>query len=179
MTTALDLTADTSTSTEPTPGRLDSVPACVRYVLGDWDRPSGTWVAKKITLVSQATGVRYTYRVSRPPGESVERAWLVGVLTGSDNQRDYTYMGLLRPTVTDGKISGVYLNRTAKSGIAADAPSWVAFAFFTRRVLREGVLPSRLEVWHSGRCGRCSRLLTDPASVARGLGPKCASRLGI
>lgn len=180
MTASLALTDDTSTSTETTPGRLDSAPACVRYVLGDWDRASATWVAKNLTLVSQTTGARYTYRVSRPAGESVERPWLVSVLTGSDNTRDYTYMGLLRPAVTDGNyIDTVSLRRTAKSNFGEDAPCWVAFAYFTSRVLRDGVLPKRLEVWHAGRCGRCSRRLTDPASVTRGLGPKCASRLGV
>lgn len=30
---------------------------------------------------------------------------------------------------------------------------------------------------HTGTCGVCARLLSDPASVARGIGPVCASRL--
>lgn len=30
---------------------------------------------------------------------------------------------------------------------------------------------------HTGTCGVCSRLLSDPESVARGIGPVCASRL--
>lgn len=30
---------------------------------------------------------------------------------------------------------------------------------------------------HTGTCGVCARLLSDPESVARGIGPVCASRL--
>lgn len=31
---------------------------------------------------------------------------------------------------------------------------------------------------HSGVCGRCSSPLSDPESLARGIGPKCASKMG-
>lgn len=31
---------------------------------------------------------------------------------------------------------------------------------------------------HTGTCGVCSRLLSDPESVARGIGPVCARKLG-
>ena len=30
------------------------------------------------------------------------------------------------------------------------------------------------EMLHEGRCGRCARRLTVPASVASGIGPECA-----
>jgi hypothetical protein len=33
-----------------------------------------------------------------------------------------------------------------------------------------------LEIWHSGRCGRCSRRLTVPESIAAGIGPDCAGK---
>jgi len=33
-----------------------------------------------------------------------------------------------------------------------------------------------LEIWHEGRCGRCNRKLTVPASIALGIGPECGQR---
>jgi hypothetical protein len=35
------------------------------------------------------------------------------------------------------------------------------------------------EVYHEGRCGRCNRKLTVPESIETGLGPECASKLGL
>ena len=32
-----------------------------------------------------------------------------------------------------------------------------------------------LEVWHEGVCGRCGRTLTNPDSIASGIGPVCAA----
>jgi hypothetical protein len=37
-----------------------------------------------------------------------------------------------------------------------------------------GHIPETIAVLHDGRCGACGRLLTDPESILRGLGPKCA-----
>jgi len=35
-----------------------------------------------------------------------------------------------------------------------------------------------LTIEHTGRCGMCRRELTDEVSIARGLGPICAKRMG-
>lgn len=43
--------------------------------------------------------------------------------------------------------------------------------------LRAGQVPTDVEIWHEGRCGHCARVLTDPESIARGLGPICAEKL--
>ena len=59
--------------------------------------------------------------------------------------------------------------------IGADAPSRKAFTWFWNRLRADADL-SQCEVWHEGRCGRCSRVLTVPESLQTGLGPVCASR---
>jgi len=37
----------------------------------------------------------------------------------------------------------------------------------------------QLRIWHRGFCGRCGRPLTVPSSIATGIGPDCAERMGI
>jgi hypothetical protein len=34
-------------------------------------------------------------------------------------------------------------------------------------------IPSHVVVQHNGVCGKCCRVLTDPTSIALGIGPKC------
>ena len=56
--------------------------------------------------------------------------------------------------------------------------SFQAFAWFLASLSRPGTeLPEQLEFWHAGRCGRCGRRLTVPASIASGFGPECAGRI--
>ena len=52
------------------------------------------------------------------------------------------------------------------------------FAWFWR-ILNGGTFPATFEIWHEGRCAACARRLTVPQSIATGLGPDCADRLGI
>lgn len=121
------------------------------------------------TLRSKKTGTRFTYRVSHKKGGDVS---FVSLLTGSDNTRDYSYMGLL-PDDRAGEIRGV---GKGKSCTSYDAPSAKAFRYFLDFVWgrNDG---AGLEVWHEGRCGRCGRKLTVPESISTGLGPECAGKV--
>lgn len=130
-----------------------------------------------LTLVSRATGQRFTYKFQRAeekPG-SDWRPVFVKLLSGSDNEADYTYMGLLRA----GALSE--LVRTRKSRVGSNALSWKGVAWFLFHLYGAGGdharLFSRMEVWHEGRCGRCGRKLTVPSSVASGFGPDCLGRM--
>jgi len=122
----------------------------------------------RLTLLSTKTGVRFTYRVrAKDVAQHVnDRLYFVSVLTGSDNESDYTYLGI----ICDGATT---YRRGTKSTIGWEAPSAKAFAYFWENVTA-GILPTQLEVWHEGSCGRCGRPLTDPESIARGIGPVCA-----
>lgn len=114
-----------------------------------------------MTLVSRKTGTRFTYKIKKSDDG---RLFFVSVLTGQDNESDYRYLGTMR--------DGTY-NHGRKSAIGIDAPSNVAFTWFYRQ-LDNLILPTELEVWHEGTCGRCGRKLTVPESIARGIGPECA-----
>jgi len=119
----------------------------------------------RFTLRSVKTGTRFTYRMTESEDGKV---FFVGLLTGSDNDTSYSYLGI---------VNTYGFRRTAKSRIGKDEPGHKAFAW-TWRQLSEGHLPDVLEVWHEGHCGRCGRTLTVPESIAAGIGPECSRRIG-
>lgn len=54
---------------------------------------------RAIFTVANPTGESYTFRVSKsePSGEYSKPAWFVGLLTGPDNEHDYTCVGRYDP----------------------------------------------------------------------------------
>lgn len=117
------------------------------------------------TLRSAKTGTRFTYKIRHPE----DKPHFVSVLTGSDNESDFTFLGTIFP---DGKYK-----HGARAKITQEAPSAQAFGWFYSK-LNQGELHPQLEVWHEGRCGRCGRKLTVPESVENGLGPECIKKVG-
>lgn len=118
------------------------------------------------TLVSRRSGERFTYKVRQPNGCPVR---FVSLLRGADNEGDYSYLGFVR--------DGAYYHGGRKARIGREAPSARAFAWFHARLYGDGLPAEQIEFWHEGRCGRCGRKLTVPASIEIGLGPDCAERM--
>jgi len=116
-----------------------------------------------ITVVSARTGTRFTYRIAAKKNvkEGDDSVHFVSLLNGPENTRDYMFLGTI--------FAEERFRHGKKSPISPEAPSAQAFNW-----LWQNLDSDRVEVWHSGKCGRCGRLLTDPASIERGLGPKCA-----
>ena len=128
----------------------------------------------------------YTYRVKLkkgdPDGKWKNDSYFVGVLTGPDNTRDYTYLGMLEMNrIGDeiGKTNGV-VKLTAASKFADD--SWPVR--IVRQVLAriwandaQAIEAAGWMLHHEGRCCRCGRPLTVPSSVESGIGPECASKM--
>lgn len=122
-----------------------------------------------ITLVSRATGTRFTYKVRiSKPSDDRPNVHFVNLLNGPDNTSDFAYMGV---------IDAHGFHATTNSRVTPSAPSFKAFEWMLRHMAAGGDMPDLLEVWHEGSCGRCGRKLTVPASVASGIGPECAGRL--
>lgn len=120
----------------------------------------------RVTLQSAATGARFTYRVRVSDDGGL---YFVSVLTGADNESDYEYLGVIR---ADAFAHG------KKSRLSREAPSARAFAWAWPH-LAAGRCPDVLTVWHEGRCGRCNRPLTVPASIASGFGPECIEKVAL
>jgi len=121
----------------------------------------------RITIRSKATGTRYTYRIVR---DKYKATYYVSVLFGQDNETDYAYIGILT------EMKGFFGTKGSK--VKLDDPRFKAFQYAWKNAAADAI-PSNLEIWHEGRCGRCGRALTVPESVERGIGPECAGKLGI
>jgi hypothetical protein len=135
--------------------RIDTTPA---FILGGNAR---------FTIRSKKTGTRFSYRVRKSEDGSI---FFVSVLTGSDNDSDFSYIGTLTPR-------GPY-RHGKKSKITSTAPSAAAFAWFWGSLYAgRPSLSDQVEVFHEGRCGRCARALTVPESIESGFGPECINHV--
>ena len=118
-----------------------------------------------ITVVNPATGNHRTFRIKTQkkdagfkPGER-----LVGIMDGPDNIRNYTNFGTVNE---DGSIYVWYNHRSPatmqNAAIISDPVRYMA--------------SHNLEYMFEGRCRICNRKLTNPESIASGLGPECGGR---
>ena len=116
----------------------------------------------RVTLVSKRTGKRYSYRIR--VCDDKPNLWFAGLLTGSDNDGDYTHIAHCHGT-------GPFVPSRGKAiTVPLTGLRWAIGN------LRRGVIPADLEIWHEGRCGKCARPLTVPESIASGFGPECAKQ---
>jgi hypothetical protein len=136
------------------------------------------------TLVSLKTGLRFTYKVRAKKqdveelarrtaaGEVTEEGFVTyfcSLLRGPDNGSDFSYLGVIR------KPGRFFV--TSKSQVSCHAAAHKAIVWFLDEMKNERVVLGVLvEFWHTGRCGKCNRLLTVPDSVSRGIGPVCDGR---
>lgn len=117
----------------------------------------------RVTLVSKRTKKRYTYRVR--VCHDKPSVWFAGLLTDSDNDSGYTYIGHCNGT-------GQFV---PKRGCAMQ-PALQALNWAVVHLRYKNKIPADLEIWHEGRCGKCARTLTVPESIASGFGPECAKQ---
>ena len=130
-----------------------------------------------VTFVNTKIHERFTYNIQvgkrRPEeGPEVEPPHFISVLVGQNNQDDYSYIG----TVFHNTDGDKYVHNDRRSNLSREAPSVKAFQWILQ-VLNAGAPPTWLEIWHEGRCCVCARLLTDPTSIARGIGPTCLDNM--
>lgn len=119
-----------------------------------------------VTLVSVASGKRFTYKIRQKDNTTPH---FVALLNGPDNENDFQYMGAI--------FKREEFRATAKSKIGKDAPSFQAFDWSFKAIINGETLPEGLEVWHEGKCCRCNRKLTVPESISNGIGPECAQHI--
>ncbi len=124
------------------------------------------------TLVGRST--RFTYRIQRadPREGQPQPPYFVSLLTGSNNETDYSYIGLLVPGANT-------VRRTSKSRVTLDSPAMKAINWALPILFAGRQLPAPAAAFHEGTCGRCGRKLTTPESVALGIGPDCAGKMGL
>lgn len=140
-------------------------------------------ISKKFILAGNATftietpdqGHR-TYKVNHiEANDRWPEAWFVKILTGPDNNEDYTYLGKL------DAFTGQLIT-TAKSCRKADHYDVKLLNRVLARVWGDDHAAYEqhgFKTHHEGCCGRCGRTLTVPSSVESGIGPECAKIMGI
>lgn len=117
----------------------------------------------------------YTFLVDKvePTANFPKPAWFVKLLTGPDNTGDYTYLGKL-----DDFTGQLIL--TGKSALPADAFPVRLLNRVLARVWtgdHKAYMAHGYRTHHEGRCGKCGRRLTVPASINSGIGPECAKQM--
>ncbi len=117
---------------------------------------------------------RYTFRIThKEESDRGPECWFVSLLTGQDNENDFSYLGML-----DAQTGAVRLTRASRF----TEDSWAVK--IVRRVLARGlageiglVEAAGWKVLPSSRCARCNRALTTPRSIEIGLGPDCEEKV--
>jgi hypothetical protein len=112
----------------------------------------------------------YTFRVEHKAANGqYKEAWFAKLLTGPDNTRNYSYVGILN--VDNGQV-----RTTAKSKLSSDSIVLKLLNRTLALVWAGDIGPMEAQgfaLHHEGRCGKCGRLLTTPTSVEIGIGPEC------
>lgn len=113
------------------------------------------------TIKNPKTSNRFTFKCVKHKEKDI---FFVSVLTGPDK---YDFTGTIFEDMT--------YSHSSKSNIGSDSQSNKVFKYvFTS--LKNKTLPEFIQIWHSGKCGRCGRKLTTPESIQSGYGPGCLKK---
>ncbi len=125
------------------------------------------------TIRNRTTGKHRTFRITtqKPDATFAPGRRVVSLLTGADNTRDYTRFGF----VSDAGIEVFAKHRALAGGKPTD---WEQYArmLWDLAVENGRWLAASHELQQAGTCILCNRLLTDPVSIATGIGPVCGGR---
>ena len=150
-----------------TTGHLTDLAATKRFLFG------GHAI---LTLLSDKTGLRYTYKISALKNANpTAPVFFVSLLSGPDNESDYTYLGTI---FGDGTTSATRFRLTGKSKLRPESAPVKAFDYLIFNLIFKGQMPPDVTIYHEGRCGRCGRTLTVPESIDSGFGPECIQIMG-
>lgn len=137
-----------------------------RLIISSQDRVNFILAGKAVfNLRSKKTDVCLRYKVATP--KKYPKSTKRYVYYRMD--KEWLYIGII---YTLHKTKAFFNTRGAKlkhNHMAVKAFNWLWY----KLIRNEN--HDRIDVIHSGRCGRCGRPLTDVRSIERGLGPKCHS----
>lgn len=124
----------------------------------------------KVTFTISSPSQHFTFKIKCMETPGRPNTLLLSVMNGPDNERSYSYIGILkreasRPTIIP----------TRKSKVGLNAQSVRSLLWVMRQIQEKKTLPPGYKAMHSGNCCRCGRKLTTPESITLGIGPTCAS----
>lgn len=124
--------------------------------------------AGNATITLQCNGRHFTYNIAQPRG--VGTPYFVRLLSGPNNEEDYTYLGCYF-------ITNNYFH-PCKTWKGHPSYTWPpSLRLIARFMTHLDDIPDDIIVYHEGRCGRCGRKLTTPESIDRGFGPECWNKI--
>jgi hypothetical protein len=120
----------------------------------------------RFTVKSGKSGKHWTFRIRKAKDSDV---YFANLLTGSDNEKSYTYIGL---TSRDK-----FLRLTTNSRFKEQSIPVIVFRWALDKVKNRKSIPAGYQIIHEGRCCRCGRTLTDPESIRLGIGSECIKKV--
>lgn len=129
----------------------------------------------EFTLKSNVTGKHFTYRVVKSSWYPDPEARVVYYLSGSDNENDFAYLGILNKYKRDSDSLTMMRVRHTDNSPDERSPVFSAIAWFCR-TMNCTKIPDNVEFMHSGKCSACGRKLTTPESIQTGMGKICAEK---
>lgn len=121
------------------------------------------------TVQSGKTGKHYTFKIRQPKPEMPH---FVSVMTGTDNESHFSYMGKLN-TYT-GNVT-----LTERSKVSFGDERLIVAEWALGKVWNNVPVVGGSSIKHAGKCGCCGRKLTEPLSLEIGIGPECRKKLGM
>lgn len=113
----------------------------------------------------------YTFKVRHKEANGFyAEKWYVNLLTGPDNQADFTYIGML--DTHDGRVKLTTASKLGEDALPVRIVRRVFACFWKGE--QGKIAAAGWKIMHEGRCCRCGRALTVPSSVEAGIGPECA-----
>lgn len=123
-------------------------------------------------LISGKTGKRLVYKLDKKESNKSkdgEKQYVYWLNTAEKNGT-MIYAGVLFFDSNDSKFK---FGKGARGNLTNDDIR-VKSILYVLNALQKGKTDINVTVMHTGKCGKCGKKLTDPESIAIGLGPKCA-----
>jgi len=116
---------------------------------------------KAIFTVANPQNDHYTYKIVHPEN----KPFFVYLLTGPDNTRSYSYLGLYNPGLKQ-------VFTTSKSKFNSDSLPVKVIQWAIKLVSQNKAIPDGYKIQHENKCCRCGRKLITPESIENGIGPE-------
>ena len=119
---------------------------------------------RAVFTIENGRGDHYTFKVTKFFGKAGSDQ-LIFIQVMTHGAGGYTYMGMLDRNNE--------CRATRKSSFTDQSTAVRVFNFASAIIHGVRPLPQGYQIHHEGACGKCGRPLTDPISIATGLGPVC------
>jgi len=117
------------------------------------------------------TKPHYTYKINyKAASGNYRENWFINLLSGPDNQSDYTYVGML----VNGQVQLSKASKYTKDSWPVKILNRVLACYWAGE--QNKIMAAGWNVHHEGACCVCGKPLTRPDSINAGIGPDCATR---